>query len=179
MATRASRPTSRLIPDYYNPATYSGGRLIDLQAWTSKKIRWRSFRKVTITTWPPRYRCRLSSISAKKYKKKHFFLILKVSSKYIVYLFWISWHWFLLVLTLVIYRTWPGQEPKRVVLKTEIYYSKMVVMSFEEVWGNKTSIITFFKWIPDQKSLTGRCKKIGKIWDLVLKRWPPPPPRLP
>ena len=37
MATRASRPTSRLIPDYYNPATYSGGRLIDLQAWTSKK----------------------------------------------------------------------------------------------------------------------------------------------
>ena len=39
-----------------------------------KKVRWRSFRKVTITTWPPRYRCRLSSISAKKYKKKTLFL---------------------------------------------------------------------------------------------------------
>ena len=28
---------------------------------------------MTITTWPPRYRCRLSSISAKKYKKTLFF----------------------------------------------------------------------------------------------------------
>ena len=26
MATRASRPTSRLIPDYYNPATYSSAK---------------------------------------------------------------------------------------------------------------------------------------------------------
>ena len=161
MATRASRPTSRLIPDYYNPATYSGGRLIDLQAWTSKKIRWRSFRKVTITTWPPRYRCRLSSISAKKYKKKHFFF--NFESFFQIYSLSV-----LNILTLIfacfdisyIYRTWPGQEPKRVVLKIEIYYSKMVVMSFEEVWGNKTSILTFLNGYMTRKVSQEDVKKL-------------------
>ena len=83
--------------------------------------------------------------------RKNLFPPIWISSNLMVTLNWIEVNF---VLTL--YKTW--QEPKNVVLNSEMYSSKilpsskMIATSFEKVWGNKISTLRISLLIYDERT---------------------------